>query len=180
MQDRKILGLIGRIGSGKTVVADYLVEKYGAEYLRFSDVLRDILARVHKLDTRENLQNMGLALRKSFGEGILAETLREDILKSSSKLVVVDGVRYEDEYDMIKEVGGRLVYVTAPDKTRYKRTVKRGTRGEADITFEQFMASEKKETERLIDILGGKADYRIENTGTLDDLRKRVDGIIKG
>ena len=179
MPAKLVFGLIGRIGSGKTVIANHLVEEYAAQYFRFSDVLKDILARVHKPNTRENLQNLGLSLRKTFGEGILAETLKDDILESKSRVIVVDGVRYEDELRMVKGVGGRIIYVTSPDRLRYERAVKRGTRGEAEISFDQFKVSEQKETERRIDVLGEKADYKIENTGTIEDLKANVDSIVK-
>jgi len=179
MQNKLVLGLIGRIGSGKTAVADYLVKTHDAKYLRFSDVLKDILARVHKENTRENLQNLGAALRGIFGDGILAEVLRQDILDSEKRVVVVDGIRYADEVDMVKSLGGKVIYVKAPDKMRYERTVRRATRGEAKLTFEQFKKSEVKGTERFIDVLGEQADYAIENSGTLEDLRKKAEEIVK-
>lgn len=179
MSSKIILGLIGRIGSGKTVAADYLVRKYGVGYLRFSDVLRDILQRIHKPDTRENLQNLGIALRKCFGEGVLAGVLRKDILASTREVIVVDGVRYEDEVQMIKDVGGKIVYVTAPQELRFERTVGRGTRGESGLTFQQFRENENRETEKMIDVLGERAEYRIDNTGTVEDLKRKVDAIVK-
>ena len=171
----RIIGLIGGIASGKTVVADYLVKEKGASYYRFSDVLRDVLKRLHKPDTRENLQDLGLALRKSFGDGLLAGVLREDILADGAELIVVDGIRYQDEFDMVKGLGGRVVYVTSPEKARFERVLRRGTRGEAKITFEEFRKCEERETERMIDALGKKADIVIENTGTMDELRRKIE-----
>ena len=56
-----VIGLVGRIASGKSVVADHLVRGKHASYYRFSDVLRDILLRLHKPNTRGNLQDLGLA-----------------------------------------------------------------------------------------------------------------------
>jgi dephospho-CoA kinase len=175
-----IVGLIGRIASGKTIVAEHLVDQYDAVVYRFSDVLRDVLERLHKPNTRENLQALGLALRKAFeDEGILASVLKGDILRQDKRIIVVDGIRYDDEFRIVKDVGGVVVYVTAPAELRYSRVVERGTRGEKDISFEEFKASEMNETERLIDDLGGKADYVIENTGTLDELKEKVDEILE-
>ncbi|MBU0761475.1 MAG: hypothetical protein KKD39_00470, partial [Candidatus Altiarchaeota archaeon] len=73
----KVYGLIGPIASGKSIVADYLIKEKCASYYRFSDVLRDILIRIHKENTRENLQGLGVALRNVFGDDILAETLKK-------------------------------------------------------------------------------------------------------
>ena len=43
---KKIIGLIGFIGSGKDTVADYLVEKYNFERLSFAGTLKDAVAAV--------------------------------------------------------------------------------------------------------------------------------------
>ncbi|MCX6694892.1 MAG: AAA family ATPase, partial [Candidatus Altiarchaeota archaeon] len=177
--EKIIIGLIGRIGSGKTAVADHIVGRHGARYLRFSDVLRDILHRVHQPNTRENLQNLGLALRKTFGDGVLADIMEKDVMISESRIIVVDGIRYDDEFDMVKRIGGKVVYVTAPEKVRYERTLVRGTRGEGDISLEQFKASGSRETERQIDSLGARADYRIDNDGSLEELERKTDVVVE-
>lgn len=173
-----VIGLIGRIASGKSIVADYLVREKKAGYYRFSDVLRDVLLRLHKPNTRENLQNLGISLRRVFGDGILAETLRVDIESDENRIVVVDGIRYEDEGKMIKGLGGIILYVTAPQETRYERVINRASRGEAGITFDEFRGNEMKETEVKIDSLGKQADYTIENTSTIDELKRKIDDIL--
>ncbi len=174
-----VIGLIGRIASGKSIVADHLVREHRASYYRFSDILRDILLRLHRPNTRENLQDLGLALRKVFGDGLLAETLKKDIEDDDSDFVVVDGIRYRDEYDMVKSLGGVIAYVTAPEDVRYERVVGRGTRGEAEITLEEFRRNEARETEKLIDQLGAEADVVLENTGTIEELKQKVDAFVK-
>ncbi|MFH1055873.1 MAG: AAA family ATPase [Candidatus Altiarchaeota archaeon] len=175
---RVVIGLIGRIASGKSIVADYLVREKHASYYRFSDVLRDLLLRLHKPNTRANLQELGLALRRVFGDGILAEALKVDIEAEEAELIIVDGIRYEDEFRMVKEIGGILVYITAPQEMRYQRVVNRASRGEAGISIEDFKRNEARQTEELIDTLGAKADHKIDNTGTIEELKKKVDEIL--
>ncbi|MFH0863016.1 MAG: AAA family ATPase [Candidatus Altiarchaeota archaeon] len=170
-----IIGLIGGIASGKTAVADYLLREKGASYYRFSDVLRDVLKRLHKPETRENLQELGLSLRKAYGDGLLAQVLKEDVLADGADIIVVDGIRYQDEFEMVKGLGGRIVYVCAPQKVRYGRATSRGTRGEAKISFEEFRKSEERETERMIESLGKMADVVLENTGTLSELKAKIE-----
>jgi dephospho-CoA kinase len=175
----RIIGLIGAIASGKTLVADYLVKEEKARYFRFSDVLRDILVRLHQADTRENLQSLGLGLRKTFGEGILAKAVRQDLAAVKGGLIVVDGIRYPDEFDMVKGLGGTIIFITAPQEVRHMRATRRGTRGEVRICLEDFKKCEEKETERLIEALGAKADYTITNTGTMDELRGEITRILR-
>jgi dephospho-CoA kinase len=174
----RIIGLIGKIASGKTIVADYLVNKKGGSYYRFSDVLRDILIRIHKPITRENLQDLGLAIRKVFGDGILAQAVRKDISSDKAELIVVDGIRYLDEFDMVKSLGGTIIFITAPETARYERVIMRATRGEAKISLDEFKKSEEKETELLVDKLGAKADHIVENTGTIEELKNAIDAIL--
>lgn len=170
----KVVGLVGAIASGKSVLADRLVDVYGASYYRFSDVLRDVLERLHLENTRENLQCLGIVLRQGFGEDVLSDALREDIAAEEG-LVVVDGIRYLKEYEMIRELGGVVVYVEAPEKLRYERVVSRASRGEGSTSFEEFLENESKPTEKQISEVGVRADYVIENTGTLEELLEKVD-----
>ncbi len=174
----KVYGLIGPIASGKSIVADYLITKKCASYYRFSDVLRDLLLRLHKENTRENLQGLGVALRQVFGDDILSETIKRDIVCDDSEIIVVDGIRYPEELSLVKNLGGEIIYITAPDESRYKRVLARATRGEAGISLDEFRENEQRPTERMISQLGEKADHRIDNDGTVDQLIERLVSIV--
>ena len=80
---------------------------------------------------------------------------------------------------MLKEKDGVLLFVTASPEVRYERAVKRGEKGEAEITYEQFLENEKAETEKYIEKIKESADYIIDNSGTLDELHDKVDGIME-
>src|SRR5260370_37918609 len=43
--ERLVVGITGRIGSGKTTVGRYLESRYGFQYLRYSEVLAEWLAK---------------------------------------------------------------------------------------------------------------------------------------
>jgi dephospho-CoA kinase len=177
---RHVIGLIGRIASGKGVVSGYMVQKYGAVTYRFSDVLRDVLTRLGKPNTRENLQALGLHLRQIFGENVLAEVLKSQIQKDKHGVIVVDGVRFADEADMIRSFPNSfLIAVTAPVEVRYRRAVSRATRGEQKISFKEFRKNEANPTERLIDEIAASAEIRLQNLGTKDALLKTLDTALK-
>ena len=182
MDDSKIIiGLIGSIGSGKTIVADYLVKKYDAGILRFSNVLRDLLDRLHIDNTRENLQILGSCLRSSFdNDGILADVLGKDIIEAKEKIIVVDGIRYESEFNMVKDLKGQITYIHVTPEIRYQRVVNRGTRGEKGLSYEDFLKNEDKATEHYILELGEKADHIIDNNGTYDELNKQIKQLFDG
>lgn len=175
----RVLGLIGRIGSGKTAVSEYLQENYGAKEHRFSQILMDILDRLYLPHERANLQKLGKSLRAELGTDVIVNAFKQDLEKDTSEILIVDGIRYENEVELLKEKKGILIFVTASPEARYERAVKRGEKGEAKITFEQFLESEKAETEKHIEAIKSSADYTIDNSGTLDELYKKVDGIIE-
>jgi dephospho-CoA kinase len=174
-----VIGLIGRIGSGKTAVSEYLQENYGAKEHRFSQILMDILDRLNLPHERANLQKLGKSLRAELGEEVIVNAFKHDLEKDTSEILIVDGIRYENEVNMLKEKNGILIFVTASSEVRYERAVARGEKGEATTTFEQFLESEKAETEKHIEAIKESADYIIDNSGTLDELYKKVDEIIE-
>lgn len=175
-----VIGLVGKISAGKGAIAEHLADRYDASVYRFSDVLKDLLQRLHLPDTRENLQNLGVVLRGAFGDGVLATALGEDIKKDEAEVIVVDGIRYENEVRMLRGFENNvLIFVTAPVEVRYKRATGRGTRGEKGLSLKEFKKLDNRETERLIDTIGKKADIRIENTGSLKELYEKVDRVVR-
>ncbi|MFH1789187.1 MAG: AAA family ATPase [Candidatus Altiarchaeota archaeon] len=174
-----VVGLAGRIASGKGEVSRHLAEKHRASIFRFSDILRDVLEVLGLSNTRENLQELGAGLRASFGENVLTEAMKARIGKSTSKLVIVDGIRYKKEAELVRSFKENIIiFVDAPLKQRYKRAVKRGTRGEAGMTLEKFRESEEKDTEKNLDEIKALADEVIENTSSVEKLREKVDLIL--
>ncbi|MEE8167712.1 MAG: AAA family ATPase [Candidatus Hydrothermarchaeales archaeon] len=176
---RLYVGLAGKIGSGKTVVSEHLQKAYGATEHRFSEILEDILDRLYLPHERGYLQRLGGSIRKELGHDVIVNAMKKDLETEKADVVVIDGIRYENEVEMLRDFKGILIFVSAPSELRYQRSVKRGTRGEATITFEQFLVNEKAATERGLDIVERKADYVLDNTGTLEELIQNVDGIMR-
>jgi len=175
-----VVGIIGKICSGKGVSCKHLEEAYGAETFRFSDILKEVLKRLHIPNTRPNLQTLGAQLRESFGPEVLADALRADIEAGSAEVAVIDGIRYDSEVELLRGFeDNTLIYITAPLETRHKRALARATRGEEDITPEEFKKAEGAETEKFIEEVGKKADHKIENTGTIEELKEKIDKILE-
>jgi len=174
-----VVGLIGKIGSGKTTVGRHLKETYGASEHRFSAILSDILERLYLPQRREFLQALGACLRENLGQDVLVEAFRKDLEKDPSNVLVVDGIRYENEVAMLRGLENSvLIYIDAPAGLRYERALARGERGEGSLSFEEFQDNDSAETERRIEALKQEADYVIENSGTLEDLLGKVDAIM--
>ena len=82
-----ILGLVGEIAAGKSTATEYLKQKYGAVSFRFSDPLRDILARLHIENSRPNLQALSTFLRRQYGEDLLSKVMALDAGQSPAASV---------------------------------------------------------------------------------------------
>jgi len=182
MKDNKIIiGLVGEMASGKGTVTEYLLTKYQATKYRFSDILRDILERVHLDIVRKNLASLSLSLRTYYGQDILAYALAQDIKNDDSQVIVIDGIRRDADLKYLRKMDNFvLVYVEADLEKRYERLVERNEKQDDKIkTFEEFKNDHQLETEITIRELKDIADAVIDNNGSVEELYKQIDDVIK-
>lgn len=176
-QGRIIIGIAGEIASGKDTVSRYYEKKYGASMYRFSDVLRDILKRLHLEENRKNLAKASLMLRETFGEDVFARSVAEEIEKDGNSFIVIDGVRRSSDVKSIQGlVGFTLLYINADPKRRHERMNSRNQNADDTTkTFDEFLRDSELESETEIRKLAEEADWIIDNNGTLDELYAHAD-----
>jgi dephospho-CoA kinase len=177
---KKIIGLVGPIASGKDVAKKYIEEKYGAESVKFSQMLRDVLNRLRIPIERENMQKLSLSLIENFGDDIFSKNIIEDANTKESDIVILDGVRRLSDISTVKKEGNFiLIGVTADTKIRYERMKKRNeNEGDKDKTFDDFIEDQKRGTEIHISDLIEQADYVLDNGGNLEDLYRQIDEVV--
>jgi len=176
--DKLILGILGEKFAGKDVVANYLVQAHGAEHFRFSHILDDILKMLNLEISRRNEVDLGLGLRQIFGGQVLGPAIAKKVKESSKSLIVVNGIRM-DEFDVIKALGAKIIYITAPSEIRFVRYQQRHEKtDDATLDYESFMKQEQGATEVNIPELGKLADYKIENTGLLAELHEKIEAVL--
>ena len=180
MNNKIIIGIAGEIASGKDTVGKYIAEKYAALALRFSQPLRDILDRIGLEQNRENMAKISLYLRKAFGEDILSRAILNEAEKKPDTLVVVDGVRrLPDIIHLERNKHFYFVYVDGSPEKRYERLIlRRQNTDDATKTPMQFEKDAKLETELQIRDLKERADFVIDNDGTLQELYTQIDTVI--
>lgn len=175
-----ILGLVGESGSGKDTVADYLKENLGAKLYRFADPLREALELYLERISREDLQWLAMKFKERFGKEILARGMRKKIEKNGSNLIAINGIRFEEDADFVKSLpNGYVLYTTLDSHLRWERIYNRGEKADDAVSYEKFLEMEKAPTEVQIPNIGKKADFRIENNGTKEDLFRQVDEIVE-
>ncbi|MBU2612899.1 hypothetical protein KJ925_00370 [Patescibacteria group bacterium] len=175
-----IIGLVGRQGSGKGTTAKILTERFGATTVRYSDLLKEILAILAIDMTRENLVNLSETLRATFGEDTFAYAVDLRIRKSGAPLVIVDGIRRAEDTAALESLPHfRLVEVTASARQRFNRMKMRGEKmRERDMTWDEFVMEEIAPTENSISAIASRAWKTIDNDGTLEDLTRQVDAMM--
>jgi len=177
-----VLGITGRRGSGKDTVAQYLSKKHGFRVLTFTDdVLAPMLKSMGKEVTRENLIELGLDVRKTFGgNAALVPALCERIGREG--LWAVSGVRFPEEVEYFRDIFGdrfMLLSVECSPKKRYERLKKRGTKGEGKMGYSEFEKIEERPTEKPIVKTMRMAEFRVDNNKTFSDLYRQIDRLHK-
>lgn len=179
-----IVGVTGPFSGGKGAVAERFKEK-GFFCTSLSDRIREeIISRGGEI-TRENLQDVADELRLKYGPKVLAQRSWEKVISQEGNWVL-ESIRAIGEAEFLKEKPGFvLIGVTAPRELRYQRMLGR-TRSGDPLSWEEFVRLDEKDFKsgqngngRDIDACLKKADYLIENNGTMDKLNLAIDKILK-
>jgi dephospho-CoA kinase len=183
MEPKKIIiGLVGEAGSGKDTVANYIIEKHRAASFRFADLLREALEIFFGKGnvSREQLIWLSNSIRGKYGNDVIAKALRKRIDDVSGGIVILNGMRIGEDVDFVRSFQGSvIIYVTLDQKSRWERIYGRGEKSDDAMNFEKFQEIEKAETEVQIPEIGKKADFRLINNETKDNLCKKTEEIIE-
>lgn len=177
--------VVGRTGAGKETVYKMITEEFAGVFSlcihRFSDPLNEILDLLGLPRERENQQGLSTDLRKRFGEELLGNILHSRALSSATNVVFIDGVRRPKDVVMLRKLTNNfLISVSASPEKCYDRLKQRADRpGDAEKTWEQFLKEQAAEAESMIDELAKEADFKIDNSGTTEELRLQVKSFIR-
>ena len=179
-----IIGLVGPIASGKSVVSDYL-DKKGFLVEKLSNRLREE-AKMRGLEcTRELLQDLGNELRAAWGPGYLAEwTIKK--FENHDRPICLDGVRNPGEVEVIKRMGGMILGIDASSDKRLEWYMGRSmSREEDQATREEFLKADSRDSGVGESGLGQQvseclrlADRVIDNNKTVVELLNQVETIV--
>jgi dephospho-CoA kinase len=118
------LAFIGKLGSGKSSLADYMVKNYDCSIFRCAGALKKIATEIGMMGKdRSLLQKLGYMIR-SYDTYFFAKALIKEI--GNSENVVVDDVRYEEEYELLKENGFIFIKLDVSEEVRCNRLSKVG------------------------------------------------------
>ena len=171
--------LTGMPGAGKSTIAEGLKSK-NYEIINLGNAVREE-ARNRNLDpTRENLGKLMLELREKNGSGAIAELVKPKIESSIANVLLIDGVRSNDEIQVLKELGiVKLLAIHASTDTRFDFLQKRG-RSDDPQTKEHFNERDNRELGVGVSNSIALSDFAISNIGlTKDELIKKAYEVIQ-
>jgi dephospho-CoA kinase len=177
----RVIGTVGLAGSGKGEFAA-VAESLDIPVVTMGDVIR-AECRNRGLDPAEHHGEIAQALREENGPAAIAEESLPHIEETLAEAdtVLVDGIRSGVEVDAFEERFGEafvLVSVEAPFELREQRIGERG-RDKVDADGESLAARDERELGFGLDEAMARSDITIENTGTLEEFRTRVQELLQ-
>lgn len=182
MNKNKIIGITGPIGAGKGVVAEHFIKK-GFTHHSVRKFLEEEAKKRKLIPNRDVLVEIANELRKKHNPAYIVEQLYEQAKKNNK--AIIESIRSPAEIELLRKKGPFiLIAVTADKNIRYERIIKRNQATD-NISFQEFEAHELREMENTdpykqnINECIKRADYVIENNGSLEELFEKLDVIIK-
>ncbi|OGH64755.1 MAG: hypothetical protein A2821_01205 [Candidatus Magasanikbacteria bacterium RIFCSPHIGHO2_01_FULL_41_23] len=181
MENKIILGLAGEMAAGKSTVTEYLKEKHNAVTFRFSDMLRDILKRIHVEPERANLQSLSTFVRQTYGEDIMSKVIAQDVAASNASIIITEGIRRPSDIVYLRKLESfHMIAINTNERTRFERIIQRHENpDDAQKTWEEFQAEGQQESEQKIKEIAAETDFTIDNNGTKEELFAQIEEIIK-
>jgi uridine kinase len=174
-----VIGVIGKPGSGKDTITNYLAKKYKGKVIKFADPLNDMLHIFVDHVSREDQQWLSFEMRKRFGQDIFNKVLRKRIL-SGDALVILNGIRFWENMEFLKSFKNSYsLFIDVSAKTRWKRVFGRKEKKDDKVSFKKFQKLDNVETEATIEAIGHKADFIINNEGNSATLLRSIDAIMQ-
>jgi len=178
----KVIGVIGKNGSGKDEVLKYLKEKHNVPFLSTGDMVREIAAREGRTLDRATLQEISDSYFRKYGQGCFVKMVAQEIRDEGWPVAGISGVRSPHDVELLREIlGGSFVLievsVTDP-RVRFERMRKRGAERDT-ASYERFLEQDRGEEQVFhVGEAAKVADYSLSNDGNLEDLHRAVEDLI--
>lgn len=170
--DNKLFVICGPSCAGKTVLAEYLAEKYGYIHIEASDYMYLSYYQRHGVSSNLKISDFAQQALKEKPE-IVAEQIIRSIHRFEPMPFIITGFRSPEEFNwLIKNYSGKLsvelVYINAEQETRYLRSTKRQREAEADSKSEFLLRDQQQGAMGLTKIKANYPKNIISNNKSLE------------
>lgn len=172
-------GVVGRNGSGKSTVCEYLVSK-GYQVYSLSDVVRQYATKSGLVHDRDTLTSLANQLKNENGTDFFAQCVVQSA--QGQKLVVFDSIRHPSEMVCLRSHNVQFIGVECSLRDCYDRIVRRGKTTDF-VSFEVFKRQDEYEMNghsfgQLISECLALCDQTIYNDGDLRNLYDALDDML--
>ena len=173
----RVIGAVGKIGSGKDSVIRYISTKCSLQILSVGDIAREIAKNEGLPATRENLEVITERYYEKYGGSyFIDETLRR-IERANCERILITGIRAPTDAMALRERFHDdfiLICVRANAQKRFQRLLSRRESRDPK-TWQQFLEQDRTEEKIFhIEETCRLADYRIDNDGTVEELHQKI------
>jgi dephospho-CoA kinase len=168
---RKLIGITGLMGSGKTEAAQILVRKYNFTLLRISGKMREIADDLNLEPTRDFLQGIGKFMRE-FEDDVWVRYLGKRI-EAIPTSVVVDDIRRLNEQAFLKSLGFKFIRLESTENLRRERIRLRDDNFISDNNWKRW-SNHLTETQ----VQEIPVDRIVINNGSRRELENQMDSVL--
>ncbi len=179
MSDKRVIGLVGMPGSGKSIIDD-VAKELGFSVVIMGDVIREEAKRRGMDPSPENIGKVMLDMRAQEGPAVVAKRCILKILDSLGRVVVVEGIRSYDEVEEFRKAfpDFTLIAVHSSPTTRFERTFRR-RRSDDPANWQIFCERDLRELNVGIGAAIAMADHVIVNEDTPTQLRREAQQLLR-
>ena len=174
MSSKKVVGIAGMPGAGKTLAAK-IAKRMNFEVVVMGDVVRGEARKRGLTPSPENLGKLMIQMREEGGEAVIAKRCIPKIEKAKSELVVIDGIRSLHEVEEFRRFFPNFIILavhTSP-KTRFERLFKR-KRSDDPKKWATFLERDIRELKVGHGNVIALADYLIVNEDSKAEFEEKV------
>ena len=178
----RVIGTVGRIGSGKDEILKYLHSRYGVPFLSTGDMVRGIARQEGVEPTRENLEDISRRYFRKLGEGCFVRMAAEEIVRKKWKVAGISGIRTPADVRILRDrFGDRFILIrveVSDPRLRFERLKLRHEGRDAD-NYGDFLVQDKTEEHAFkISQAEAMANYTVSNDGSLADLHRKIGALV--
>jgi dephospho-CoA kinase len=125
------IGIIGGLGSGKSTVAQYLIDNYGYIKMSLADPMRQIAKEFFGYTGKENpkyrpfMQKLGTDWFRSEDDLVWIKHFLRRVEQCNNRRIVCDDCRFINEAEALLNRGWTLLYLDCPVEIRKQRCLSR-------------------------------------------------------
>jgi len=176
MKVNRVIGFCGLPGSGKSTAIDAIREL--GVIITMGDVIRNEAKKRGVETTDDNLGKIAKEMRENHGPKIVAEKCVELISDLNEEVIFIDGVRSFSEVNIFRKSWKfPLIAIILNDKSRFERLSERGRSDDPKKVDDLTERDERELGFGLEDVIK-KADYKVSNDSTIEDLKRKVKKIV--